>query len=91
MSFCIYGLGSSGKSVAKYLKSKNFHNVQIWDDKMQTKTRKKIFLNSLDSSDYIVISPGINLKKSKLKNKLLRNKHKIITDLDIFYLFNLIW
>lgn len=88
MSFCIYGLGSSGKSVAKYLKSKNFHNVKIWDDKMQTKIGKKIFLKSLDSSDFIIISPGINLKKSKLKNKLIRNKHKIITDLDLFYLFN---
>jgi len=88
MSFCIYGLGSSGKSVAKYLKSKNFYNVKIWDDKMQTKIGKKIFLKSLDSSDFIIISPGINLKKSKLKKKLLRNKHKIITDLDIFYLFN---
>ena len=88
MSFCIYGLGSTGKSVAKYLKSKNFHNVIIWDDKKKTKTGKKIFLKYLDSCDYIILSPGINLKKSKLKNKLLRNKHKIITDLDLFYLLN---
>ena len=40
MSFCIYGLGSTGKSVAKYLKSKNFYNVKIWDDKKKTKTEK---------------------------------------------------
>ena len=88
MSFCIYGLGSTGKSAAKYLKSRNFHNIKIWDDKKKTKTGKKTFLKYLDSCDYIILSPGINLKKSKLKNKLLRNKHKIITDLDIFYLFN---
>ena len=88
MSFCIYGLGSTGKSAAKYLKSKNYHNVKIWDDKKKTKTGKKTFLKYLDSCDYIILSPGINLKKSKLKNKLLRNKHKIITDLDLFYLFN---
>ena len=88
MSFCIYGFGSTGKSAAKYLKSKNFQNVKIWDDKKKTKTGKKFFLKYLDSCDYIILSPGINLKKSKLKNKLLRNKHKIITDLDLFYLFN---
>ena len=88
MNFCIYGLGSTGKSAVKFLKSKNFNNIKIWDDKMRTKKKKKNFLRYLDSSDFIIISPGINLKKSKLKNKLLRNKHKIITDLDLFYLFN---
>ena len=88
MNFCIYGLGSTGKSAAKFLKSKNFNNIKTWDDKIRTKKRKKKFLKYLDSSDYIIVSPGINLKKSKLKNKLFRNKHKIITDLDLFYLFN---
>ena len=43
MSFCIYGLGSTGKSAAKYLKSRNFHNIKIWDDKKKTKTGKKAF------------------------------------------------
>ena len=79
MSFCIYGLGSSGKSVAKYLKSKNFYNVKIWDDKMQTKIGKKIFLKSLDSSDFIIISPGINLKK--LITKIFRRNVTINTRL----------
>ena len=88
MSFCIYGLGSTGKSTAKYLKSRNFHNVKIWDDKKKTNIKKKTFLKYLDFCDYIVLSPGINLKKSKLKNKLLENKNKIITDLDLFYIFN---
>ena len=43
MSFCIYGFGSTGKSAAKYLKKKNFHNVKIWDDKKKTKETEKNF------------------------------------------------
>ena len=42
MSFCIYGFGSTGKSAAKYLKNKNFHNVKIWDDTKKTKTEQKL-------------------------------------------------
>ena len=38
--------------------------------------------------DYIVISPGINLYRSKFKKLLLKNKKKIITDLDLFFLKN---
>ena len=34
------------------------------------------------------MSPGISLKKTKFKKKLLKHKNKIITDLDLFYLFN---
>ena len=33
-----------------------------------------------------MISPGINIQKTKLKLKLLINKKKIITDLDLFYM-----
>ena len=33
------------------------------------------------------MSPGVNLKKAKLKKTLINNRHKIITDLDLFYLF----
>ena len=87
MNFCIYGLGSTGKSAAKFLKSKNFNNIKTWDDKIRTKKRKKKFLKYLDSSDYIIVSPGINLKKSKLKNKLFRNKHKIMIAYSIPYSF----
>ena len=38
--------------------------------------------------DFIVISPGINLRNCTLGNYLKKNKHKIITDLDIFYFEN---
>ena len=88
LNFCIYGLGSTGRSVEKYLKNKNFSNVKVWDDKIKTKREKKIFSKYLDLSDYIIISPGISLKSAKLKKKLIKNKNKIITDIDLFYLLN---
>ena len=42
----------------------------------------------MDFTDFIVLSPGISLKKAKLKKKLIKNRDKIITDLDLFYLLN---
>ena len=88
MNFCIYGLGSTGKSVVNYFKRKNFSSYVVWDDNMKKKKQKKFFSKHLDFADYIVISPGISLKKAKLKKQLIKNKHKIITDLDLFYLLN---
>ena len=38
--------------------------------------------------DYIVVSPGINIKKSTFRRLLYKNKKKIITDLDLFFLKN---
>ena len=88
MNFCIYGLGLTGKSVVKFLKRKKLNNFTVWDDKKNSKNEKKDFLKKLDFSDYIIVSPGVSLKKAKFKKKLIQNKHKIITDLDLFYLFN---
>ena len=98
VSFCIYGLGATGKSVARYFKKNRFINFKSWDDRIASKflknqkykrsSREKIFSSNLDKTDYIILSPGISLHKAKLKKKLLRNKHKIITDLDLFYLTN---
>ena len=34
------------------------------------------------------MSPGIDIQKSKFKKLLLKNKKKIITDLDLFFLRN---
>ena len=34
------------------------------------------------------MSPGINIQKSKIKKYLEKNKNKIITDLDLFYMSN---
>ena len=98
--FCVYGLGVTGQSVINYLnrERKNFSNYYAWDDDAAKRNffgvhigeqkGKKIFSESIDFTDFIVLSPGISLKKAKLKKKLIENRHKIITDLDLFYLFN---
>ena len=98
INFCVYGLGTTGKSVIDYFHRKNFKEYKVWDDNENLKTyygfklnkqkREKIFSKHLDCTDYIVLSPGISLKKAKLRKKLLKNKEKIVTDLDLFYLFN---
>ena len=86
-SYAIYGLGLSGKSTLKFLKKKKVKAVYIWDDKKKFKSQKKInyFKVALNKVDYIVISPGINIKKTRFKSILAKNKRKIITDLDLFY------
>jgi len=98
-SFCIYGLGVTGQSVINYfVREKYITNYCGWDDntvmrnflgaRINEQKGKRIFSKNIDLADYIIVSPGINLKKAKLKKKLIENKHKIITDLDLFYLFN---
>ena len=90
----IYGFGATGKSCFYYLKNKN--KLLIFDDnkKIIPKKLKKFRLNILNSFfkekfDYIILSPGINLKKCILRKFIKKNKKKIITDLDIFYFNNL--
>ena len=86
----IYGLGISGKSCFKYFYKKN--KVKIFDDNSHLKTAKNkdLFLNEKEiyeqEFDFIVLSPGIDIKKCKLKKFLKKNIKKIITELDIFYL-----
>ncbi len=76
----VYGLGISGNSCLQSLSDKN--KITIFDDNSSLKTNKnkKYFLNKNKISklkfDYIVISPGIDIKKCKLKNYLLKNKKK---------------
>ena len=90
----IYGLARTGISTLNFLKNKG-NKLICWDDKL--KTRKKISKNFLLKStkqlnkhlfDFIVISPGINKNNCSIKNFLIKNENKIITDLDIFYSFN---
>ena len=85
--FLIYGYGKSGRASYNYLKKKN--KILIYDD---NKKLKKFFISlkkiKLTEYDYIVLSPGIDISKCRLKNYLKKNKKKIITDLDIFYLNN---
>jgi UDP-N-acetylmuramoylalanine--D-glutamate ligase len=87
-SYAIYGLGLSGVSTLKFLKKKKVKKIFTWDDKKQSKIKKNtnLFKKALKEVDYIVMSPGINIKKTRFRSILVKNKKKIITDLDLFYM-----
>ena len=90
----IYGMGITGCSAARAFKRLNA-KVYCWDDNKTV--RKKIKNLNLTLSkfwltknlvDNIVISPGIDINKCKIKNYLKKNLNKIITDLDLFFELN---
>ena len=90
----IYGMGLTGCSAAVTLK-KLGAQVFCWDDNIKVRKKIKKFnflLNKfwLDKKlvDNIVISPGIDISKCKIKNFLRRNLNKVITDLDLFFDLN---
>ena len=88
LSFLVYGLGLSGKSVVNFFKKNSIKNFKVWDDKkgnIKKKYRLNNLMQTLHQVDYIVLSPGISLLKNKKLNKF---KNKIITDIDLFYLHN---
>ena len=95
-TFAIYGLGATGRSVINFFKKKKVDNFFIWDDSkivrdvygVSKKYKERYFEKILDTIDWIILSPGINIQKSRLKKKLIKNKDKIITDLDLFYILN---
>ena len=80
----IVGYGKTGKSVKKYLNKYNL-NYSIWDDKTNIKVKYLDRNYYQKNFDYIVLSPGINIYQHKKKTFFLKNKKKIITDLDIFF------
>ncbi len=87
LSFLVYGLGLSGRSVIDFFKKNRIKNFKVWDDKHKNiykNYRSKNLVQSLNKVDYIVLSPGISLHKNK---KLSKFKKKIITDIDLFYLY----
>ena len=93
-SIAIYGMGITGCSAARIL-TKLGAKIYCWDDnkKIRKKVKnfklplKKFWLNQ-DLIDSIVISPGIDINKCKIKSYLKKNLYKIITDLDIFFDLN---
>ena len=81
----IYGLGKTGISAFKFLKKNNF--VFIYDDKKKIKKNKEsVTFSKIKKSkfDLIILSPGIDINKCKLKKFLEKNFKKIYTDLDVF-------
>ena len=88
----IYGFWKSGYSCFVNLNKKNYLN--IFDDykKSLPNEKKKFYISRKDlfktNYDLIVVSPGIDLNKCSIKKYLKKNKSKIITELDIFYLKN---
>ena len=90
----IYGMGLTGCSVAKTLKNLKA-NIYCWDDNEEARGKakklkfpiNKFWLNK-NVPDNIIVSPGIDINKSKIKNYLKKNSNKIITDLDLFFEMN---
>ena len=78
----IYGLGKSGISTFKFLKKKN--KISLFDDNKKITLINKIIKSKFD---IIILSPGINKNKCKLKNFLKKNSKIIYTDLDVFKSF----
>ena len=84
----IYGFGKSGISCFNFLKKNN--SCKILDDNkknLPAKFSKKIIkIKNLSNIvfDFIVLSPGIDIKKCKISKYLNKNRSKIITELDIF-------
>ena len=73
-SFCIYGLGATGMSVVNYFNKNNFMRYDVWDDNISAKTKLNNFSMKLDKANFIVISPGISIKKAKLKKKTYKKR-----------------
>ena len=89
LSFLIYGLGLTGQSVVNFFVKNNVRNFKVWDDHnkdLYKSKRTSNLVKSLHTVDYIILSPGISLTKSKNKNNLIKFQKKIITDLDLFFL-----
>jgi len=88
LSFLVYGLGLSGKSVINFFKKNKIKNFKVWDDQKKNiykKYRSKNLSHTLNQVDYIVLSPGVSLLKNK---KIKKFEKKIITDIDLLYLHN---
>ena len=90
LSFLVYGLGTTGLSVINFFKKNGIKNYKVWDDKnknLYKKFRPNNLAKAAKECNYIILSPGISLKKSKNKIKLQKYKNKIISDIDIVFLF----
>ena len=84
----IYGFGKSGISCFNFLKRNNICIIIDDNKKKYTKKIQKNLGNIKNVKDikfdFIVLSPGIDIKKCKISSFLDKNRSKIITELDIF-------
>ena len=90
-SFLVYGLGITGNSVINFFKKKKISNFKVYDDNHKNLFKSywsKNLNKTLKQVDYIILYPGISLKKNI---NLQKYKKKIITDLDLFYLENILF
>ncbi len=84
----IYGFGKSGIACFNFLKKNNIclifddnkKNIPVNFKKNLINIHKLLYVNF----DFIVLSPGIDIKKCKISSYLKKNRSKIITELDIF-------
>ena len=72
----IYGLGKTGIATSNFLKKRN--KIYLFDDKKKDKSKNKILKKKFD---VIIISPGINKDKCKLKFLLKKIQTKFIQTL----------
>ncbi len=89
LSFLVYGLGTTGKSVINFFKKNKITNFKVWDDynkNFYKNKRPSNLNNALDKVNFIILSPGVSLLNNKNKKHLIKNKKKIITDLDLIFL-----
>jgi len=93
-NIAIYGMGKTGISAANAL-IKLKARVSCWDDSQEIRKKVKKLNYKINKFwkkdifiDSILISPGIDINKCKIKNYLKKNLNKIITDLDIFFELN---
>ena len=84
----IYGFGKSGIACFNFLKKNNICTICDDNKKNIPVKFKKNLINirklSSINFDFIVLSPGIDIKKCKISSYLRKNRSKIITELDIF-------
>ena len=81
-SFVVYGLGLTGISTINCLKRSKVKSIFSWDDSIKKRlnkkqNNKKIFIKKLDEADFIILSPGINIRKSEFSKNLQKNKKKL--------------